>query len=172
LTPGNHTITIEVTGRRGAKSAQSWVWIDAFDVTGVGDGSSSGGTNGAFTRVEQDSGAIQKVGQWFTNVNGTHSGGTAILALDAGSQVRFTFTGTAVRWIGLKDNWAGIAKVFIDGVLQGEIDTYATTTQVKTVLFEIAGLAAGSHTITVETTGRKNAAAKSAWVWVDAFEFR
>jgi hypothetical protein len=172
LRPGNHTITIEVTGRRSAKSAQSWVWIDAFDVTGAGDGFTSGGTNGAFTRVEQDSGVVQKTGQWFTNVNGTHSGGTAILALDAGTQVRFTFTGTAVRWIGLKDNWAGIAKVFIDGVLQGEIDTYATTTQVKTVLFETTGLTAGSHAITVETTGRKNAAAKSAWVWVDAFEFR
>jgi hypothetical protein len=105
-------------------------------------------------------------------VNGTHSGGTAILALDTGTQVRFTFTGTAVRWIGLKDNWAGIAKAFIDGVLQSEIDTYATTTQVKTVLFETTGLTGGSHTITVETTGRKNAAAKSAWVWVDAFEFR
>ena len=39
------------------------------------------------------------------------------------------------------------------------------------VTFEITGLTAGSHTITVETTGRKNAAAKSAWVWV-AFEFR
>jgi hypothetical protein len=57
-------------------------------------------------------------------------------------------------------------------VLQSEIDTYATTTQVKTVLFETTGLTGGSHTITVETTGRKNAAAKSAWVWVDAFEFR
>ena len=40
------------------------------------------------------------------------------------------------------------------------------------VTFEITELTAGSHTITVETTGRKNAAAKSAWVWVDAFEFR
>jgi hypothetical protein len=105
-------------------------------------------------------------------VNRTHSGGTAILALDAGTQVRFTFTGAAVRWIGLKDNWAGIAKVFVDGVLQREIDTYASSTQVKTLLFEIAGLAEGSHTIVVETTGRKNAAAKVAWVWVDAFEFQ
>jgi len=105
-------------------------------------------------------------------VNGTHSGATAILALDPGTQVRFIFAGTTVRWIGLRDNWAGIAKVLIDGALQGEIDTYATTTQIKTVLFEIAGRTAGSHTITVETTGRKNAAAKSAWVWVDAFEFR
>src|SRR5262249_19739538 len=55
LTPGNHNITIEVTGRRSAKSAQSWVWIDAFDVTAAGGGSSSSGTNGTFTRVEQDS---------------------------------------------------------------------------------------------------------------------
>jgi len=46
------------------------------------------------------------------------------------------------------------------------------STQVKTVLFEIAELTAASHTILVETTGRKNPAAKAGWVWVDAFEFQ
>ena len=34
LAPQSHTLTIEVTGTRNAKSAGSWVWVDAFDVTG------------------------------------------------------------------------------------------------------------------------------------------
>jgi hypothetical protein len=34
----------------------------------------------------------------------------------------FTFNGTAVKWIGYKDAWSGIAKVYIDGVLKAQID--------------------------------------------------
>jgi len=32
LPPGNHSLTIEVTGTRNESSGGSWVWIDAFDV--------------------------------------------------------------------------------------------------------------------------------------------
>src|SRR5262245_4982340 len=172
--PGSHTFTVEVTGSRNPASKSNWVWIDTVEITSVGDitltqTTGTGATGGTFTRVEQDNGAVQKVGPWFSDVNGMHSGGTAILAIDAGSKVRFTFTGTAVRWIGLKDPWAGIAKVFMDGVLQSEIDTYSASTESKTVLFKVDGLSPGNHTIVVETTGRRSSAAKSAWVWVEAF---
>jgi hypothetical protein len=34
LQPGNHSLTIEVTGTRSESSSASWVWLDAFDVTG------------------------------------------------------------------------------------------------------------------------------------------
>jgi len=34
----------------------------------------------------------------------------------------------------------------------------------------VAGLAAGSHTLTVQVTGTKSAASGGSWVWVDAFE--
>jgi hypothetical protein len=43
--------------------------------------------------------------------------------MDAGSDVVLTFTGTSVRWIGLKDPWSGQADVFVDGQLKGRIDT-------------------------------------------------
>jgi hypothetical protein len=32
LPPGNHTITIEVTGTQNESSGGAWVWLDAFDV--------------------------------------------------------------------------------------------------------------------------------------------
>jgi hypothetical protein len=172
LSSGNHMLTIEVAGRRSAQSAQNWIWIDAFDITGEESGSTPEGTDTLFANVEQDSSAVHTTGNWYTNINSSHSGGSAILALDAGAQAAFTFTGSAVRWIGFKDGWAGLAKVFIDGVFHGEVDSYLDATQSKTVLFSIEGLSPGSHTIVIETTGRKNPAAESAWVWVDAFEFR
>ena len=34
LAPGIHTLTIEVTGTRNPDSGGSWIWVDAFDVTG------------------------------------------------------------------------------------------------------------------------------------------
>lgn len=32
LSPGAHTLTIEVTGNRNPSSGGSWIWVDAFDV--------------------------------------------------------------------------------------------------------------------------------------------
>jgi hypothetical protein len=34
LPSGNHTLTIEVTGAHDGYSGGSWIWVDAFDVTG------------------------------------------------------------------------------------------------------------------------------------------
>jgi hypothetical protein len=32
LTPGVHSLTIEVTGTHNPLSGGSWIWVDAFDV--------------------------------------------------------------------------------------------------------------------------------------------
>ena len=32
LPPGNHSLTIEVTGTHNQRSGGAWVWLDAFDV--------------------------------------------------------------------------------------------------------------------------------------------
>ncbi len=45
-----------------------------------------------------------------------------------GCQATFTFTGTTVSWIGYRDQWSGIALVYVDGVLNATLDTYAATT--------------------------------------------
>jgi alpha-galactosidase len=34
LSPGTHTLTIQVTGTHSAASRGSWIWVDAFDVSG------------------------------------------------------------------------------------------------------------------------------------------
>lgn len=60
--------------------------------------------------------------------------------------------------------------MYVDGRFHAEVDTYAAVDQPQSVLYTTSGLPAGTHTLTIEVTGTKNAASGGAWVWVDAFE--
>jgi hypothetical protein len=126
---------------------------------------------GAFTRVEQTNSAVTYTGTWYSNSGSFNSGGSAALAFNSGARATFRFTGTAVKWIGYRDAWSGIANVYIDGVLKSQVDTYAASAQAQGVNFAITGLSSGNHTITIEATGTKGKSAISVWVWVDAFDF-
>src|SRR5205823_4841380 len=137
----------------------------------TGGGTSGGTTTATFTRVEQNSSAVAYTGTWNTNNGAFNSGGSAVLALDRGSRATFTFTGTAVKWIGYKDGWSGIANVYVDGTLQGQVDAYSAADQAQAVLFTMSGLSSGTHTLAVEVTGTKNTASSSSWIWVDAFDY-
>ena len=57
------------------------------------------------------------------------SGGTAAIsaspAVPAGARATFSFTGTSVRWIGLRGPQYGIARVFLDGAFQATVDLYS-----------------------------------------------
>jgi hypothetical protein len=59
------------------------------------------------TRVEDTSPAITYVGpwsnSWYTGKNALFSGGSHSTHMDAGARATFTFSGSALAWIGLKD---------------------------------------------------------------------
>ena len=138
---------------------------------GAGGSGGSGGSGGgaSTTRFEQNNSAVQYTGSWYQNNGSFNSGGSAVLAMDAASQATLTFTGTAVTWIGFSDPWSGIATVYLDGVLQGSIDTYAAAQTAQKAQYSNAGLPRGTHTLTIVVTGRQNASSQGAWVWIDAF---
>jgi Beta-propeller repeat/Putative metal-binding motif len=121
-------------------------------------------------RVEQGDLAVQYAGPWFSNTYAGHSGGDAVQAIDPGSRVAMTFSGTGVRWIGYQDEWAGIAKVYMDGFFVTTVDTYAAPSKAQSVLFARDGLAPGLHTIIVECTNTKNPLSGGGSIWVDAFD--
>ncbi|MBI4638162.1 MAG: hypothetical protein HY727_17640 [Candidatus Rokubacteria bacterium] len=159
LAPGIHTLTIEATGAHNVASGGSWIWIDAIDVV---------------TRLEQDDAGVG-LGcpvdvTWYTNSVPLHSGGGAALATNPGCRATFSFTGTAVSWIGYRDQWSGFAQVYVDGTFRVEVDTYAPFGDAQARIVTLSGLAPGPHTLTIEVTGRHNPASGGAWVWVDAFE--
>jgi hypothetical protein len=176
LPSGSHVLTIEVTGRKSSSSGGAWIWVDAFDVLsgtaggGTGGGTGGGSGGGTTTRAEENSAAVQYAGSWSTNSSTLHSGGSAVLSISTGARATFTFNGTAARWIAYRDEWSGIAKIYIDGVFQTQVDTYASPAQAKAVVYTTPTLTAGAHTLTVEVTGQKSGAAQSAWIWIDAFE--
>ena len=159
LGPGTHTLTIEATGTHNAASGGSWIWIDAFDVV---------------TRLEQEDASVGYTcpasATWYANAHSFHSGGSAALAITQGCRATLNFTGTMVSWIGYRDQWSGIALVSIDGAFRAEIDTYTPSGDAQARIFTLSGLGPGSHTLTIEATGRRNLASGGAWIWVDAFE--
>jgi hypothetical protein len=161
LADGNHTLTIEVAGQKNSASSSAQIVVDSFDVVTPG------------TRFEDTDASVTYTGSWVHgNVNRAWSSGSASESLTPGSQANFTFTGTSVRWIGLRQYTTGIARVYVDGIFVTDVDTYAPTSGPQDTLFASAPLAAGSHTLTIEVTGRKNAASVNTWVVVDAFDVR
>jgi len=175
LSNAAHSLTIEVTGQHDSKSSGAWVWVDAFDVTTVSSTSTSSpptppSSSATPTRIEQNSSAVVYTGgTWFPKTYAWASGGTIVMCMDTNARATLTFTCTAVSWIGYRDQWSGIAQVYVDGVIQGTIDTYATSAQTQAAVYTASGLTEGTHTLAIEVTGTHNAVSGGSWVWVDAF---
>jgi hypothetical protein len=168
LAPGPHTLSIEVTHERGPGTEGSWVWIDAFDIEN-GE-ARPGGPPVPSGRVEENNPAFVFTGRWYARINPAYSGGATVLAMDAGSRASLTFNGTTIAWIAYRDEWSGIARVYLDGELKTTIDNYLSPSKTGQVPYAITGLAAGNHTLTIEATGTRNASSKGAWIWLDAFD--
>jgi hypothetical protein len=121
------------------------------------------------THYEQDDASVQYAGTWYPNHGGFNSGGSASMAMDAGSQATFTFTGSSVQWLGFRDAWSGIANVYVDGALKATIDTYSANEQPQAVEYSVGSLTNTQHTLTIEATGQKDSQSGGSWIWVDAF---
>jgi hypothetical protein len=121
-------------------------------------------------RYEQNDPSVSYMGTWYPNGGAYNSGGTAVMAVDAGSQAQFHFTGTGVKWIGFSDPWSGIAQVYVDGGLVGTIDTYSATQQAQKVQYSVNNLSNAAHTMQIVATGTQDSQSGGAWVWVDAFD--
>jgi len=130
----------------------------------------AGSTSALSTRYEQDDAAVTSSGRWYQNQMAIDSGGSAALGMDAGARGTFAFFGSGVRWIGLRDPWSGIARVFVDGELRSIVDTYSSSTQAQAVLLSANDLALGPHTLDVEVTGARDVLSGGSWIWVDAFD--
>jgi hypothetical protein len=169
LPDGSHTITIRVSGERNPSSEGVVVAVDAFDVRSGGAPPAESTTP---TRLEESAAALAPPGTWSEVTSaaaGTSlSGGRAVFTQVAGAKATLQFTGTGVRWLGVRCEVCGIANVFLDGALVATVDTFASARRAD-VMFE-TGLPAASHTLVIEVTGSANAASSDSIIVVDAFE--
>ena len=168
LAAGPHTLSIQVLHQRDGETSGSWIWINAFNIEN--GGGVLGGLSASAGRVEQNSPAITYSGNWYLNTNPTMSGGTAALALDPGSAATISFTGTGINWIGYRDQWSGIANIYVDGTLTATVDTYFAANMTQTAAYSVSGLNSGAHTLTIAVTGTHSASSGGSWIWVDAFD--
>jgi len=177
LADTNHTLTIEVTGRQNAAATSALVIVDAFDVPAA-----------TISRLQETDPSVTYSAGWVqdnpvvTLIPGFTTGrtqgsslrawsaGAARLSTMPGAQANFSFTGTAISWIGARGTQSGIARVFLDGAFVTEVDMYSSTEQIQAAVFTATGLADTGHTLTIEATGRQNAASQNALVVVDAFD--
>jgi hypothetical protein len=154
----------EVLGYAGA-------YVDTYVIDLAAAGAAAPGTEAPLRqRFEQEHAAVDYTGSWLSSAFFRHSGGDALRGMDAGASSRFSFTGTGALWIGYRDEWAGIARVYLDGELRGSVDTFASPFEAQATLFAVNALPPGPHLLEVEATGARNPLSGGSWIWVDAFE--
>ncbi|MEY8428068.1 GDSL-type esterase/lipase family protein [Lachnospiraceae bacterium 46-15] len=85
----------------------------------------------------------------------------------AGHSYEIAFTGTRIQVYGHLSPNHGIVKYSVDGGEEVEIDAYAGSRSVSTLLYQASGLSEGSHVLRAVATGRKNASAQNACIQVD-----
>ena len=168
LAAGPHTLSIEVLHERDGQTQGSWVWIDSFLIENGAP--LPGGVSAGAGRIEESNPALIYSGTWFSNASVVQSGGRASLSMDKGSRVTVSFEGTGISWIGYRDEWSGVANVYVDGIEKTQIDTYLTPSRAQGTLYTITNLLPGPHTLTVEATGARSESSKGSWVWVDSFD--
>jgi GH25 family lysozyme M1 (1,4-beta-N-acetylmuramidase) len=85
-----------------------------------------------------------------------------------GAEASFPFTGTTVTWYTVTGPSQGLAYVYIDGVLKGSYNQYASSAHYK-VARTFSGLTAAAHTIRIVVRGVKGSSAGTGtYVSIDA----
>src|SRR5258705_8010595 len=113
------------------------------------------------TRFEES--AATEIGFWtsYGAETGTFSGGAIVASDVIASTAMFSFTGTAVSWIGVKCNVCGVAAVSIDAgtpTTANMAGPNAPGRLTSESLLSVSGLAASNHTISITVTGMSSSA--------------
>ena len=116
-----------------------------------------------------DDGAVTYTGFWGTYgaETGTFRGGSVRASNQGAATATFSFTGTAVTWVGTRCNVCGTAAVSIDGGVPATVDTFGPRSPgalVSEPVFSAAGLDPGRpHTLSITVPG-------TGYVAVDGFD--
>src|SRR6185312_6012480 len=171
LSPGQHTLTITVTGRQDSQASSNMVVVDAFDVQ----------PDTTVSHWQNSNPDMRFSSGWTKSSNNFPWSGSGVSNLPelpitahetqaAAETLTLAFRGTGMSWIGYRGPDAGIAQVRIDGGAASEVDMYSPIATFQPTVFNAFGLADANHTLTITATGRKNAASSAARVVVDAID--
>jgi len=88
----------------------------------------------------------------------------------ANDQVTVAFSGTQLRFYGVRDPRHGIGMVSIDGGPETSVDFFNATRQGNSLLWSSPVLPAGPHTFRLRVTGTANPSATNTFVVPDRVE--
>jgi hypothetical protein len=117
-------------------------------------------------RYQGTSTRVTYTGTWHTGTYASYSGGTVRYATGAGASASLTISARSIAWVTTRRSTGGVANVYVDGVLEASVDTYAASTSYRQVVFARSWSTLGPHTlkiVVVGTAGRPR-------VDIDAFE--
>ncbi len=169
LAEGPHTVTIEWTGTKNPAATNDLVNVDAIDVVGDLTDATLLPPGAVITRFQQNDGRLAYSGTWARWYARTASGGSFDYA-DAPARVNIEFDGRYLAWLADMGPVYGKASVILDKGTPQTVDLYASTYRGKQVAYRTGVLQEGHHTLTIEWTGDKNAAASNDTVNVDALD--
>lgn len=171
LGPGQHKLTITVTGRQDGQAEGNLVVVDAFDIQPDFTVSHWQDTNpdlkysGAWTKSSEQ---FAWSGSGVSNLPELPV--TAQETQAAGATMTVPFRGSGISWIGYRGPDAGIANVQVDGGRATQVDLYAPTATYQPIVFTKTGMTDSDHTLTITATGQKNASSTAARVVIDALD--
>ena len=162
LTNASHKIKIVVTGTKNTSSGGINVSIDAFEYDTV---------TSTPVKIDDANSLITYSGTWGTGTGSANYNSTEHYSGTTNSYAEFTFTGSSIKWYGVKNQWCGIADVYIDNVKQTSVDTYSATQLDQQTIYSNTGLTNASHKIKIVVTGTRNASSGGINVSIDALEY-
>ena len=139
-----------------------FISLDTFATPGVAPFYASPAPTGV-VRYEENHPALRYNGapltatktSWSESTHAVASGEWYASSAAPGDTLSLSFTGTWASLGYLESKNTGRVEVFIDGVSQGVVDTYANAATPRSATF--AGLAAGAHTLTATLLVTRNA---------------
>jgi hypothetical protein len=159
-----HTIAISRADTKNAKSTGYAINVDALRVTGTLAKAP------VTTRYQQTDAKLVYAGSWLSGWTWSASGGSFGYAGSAGAEVTVKFNGTYLSWLAKTGPGFGKAKVTLDGGTPFYVDLYGWSDLYKQTVYSTGLLDAGDHTLTIQWSGTKNAAARSTQINVDALD--
>ncbi|GAA3516475.1 family 43 glycosylhydrolase [Actinocatenispora rupis] len=89
---------------------------------------------------------------------------------NAGDTATFTFTGTRIALLSVRDTNYGLAAVSVDGGAETTIDLYSANRTGEQLNYLSPALSPGTHTLRVRNTGQRNASSTGTLVEIDRAE--
>jgi subtilisin family serine protease len=121
-------------------------------------------------RIENTDKTIKYYGTWTKTNYKSASGGSISKTSKNNHSLEYTFTGTGIKVLAIKDKDMGIADIYIDGKKVKQVDLYSSNSKYKQNVYEVQNLTDKTHKIKIVNTGKKNKFSSGTNMNIDAFD--